>query len=175
MSFAFSENNAPTIEGEDRIHAVIGQEVVYRFNVSDPGDQVNVSLVGNPPPGFVVIPPPVGATEDHYTLSFTLSTEAEVNVHVQVEDSHGAMALHEVLLVVCPCKNDQPCFPLEAGQDGGASSFVLQTCNCGQGKMFQLLLILLFSCCMHQEHVVPYGVHYWQVYIGDTEISAHKL
>ena len=112
------------------------------FNVSDPDDTFNLTLVGeNRPVVYNISPTAISGKTGSYILAFVPSRDS-INVRIEVQDSAGGVAEHRVATTLCPCENSQPCVQADTGVDGGESGSVVLTCDCGEG--WSSLLILLF-------------------------------
>ena len=104
------------------------------FNVTDPGDKFNLTMVGeNQPVDYNISPTATFGQSGIYMLSF-VPNRTKVVVRIQVRDSADGIAERLVATTLCPCENSQPCVEADSGVDGGDSGSVELNCNCGAGE-----------------------------------------
>ena len=126
----------PELSGPDHVVIRPNQISLYHFTVSDPGDVVTVSpgFGGDPPFPMATLIRPMGTTLGNYTLSMDVGSASLFNLTILVTDSGGEASTLSPLVVLCPCGNDQPCFPVDVPSNN-AGGFVTATCNCSAGEV----------------------------------------
>ena len=136
---AAAGNTPPVISGPTALSLVVGTPSSYVFNVTDDSGMPRVDYTAS---GDVT----VGYSRAAYTHNITITVNSQmsssISLLITANDSLGAVAMQQPLVIFCPCLNSQPCLPIAVGEDGGTTRSIRATCNCNQGEIFKLPVYL---------------------------------
>ena len=121
-------NSPPIILANSVLRVIIGEELFYRFSVSDPdGDNFNLTLM-NELPGDTALEQ-VENTEE-YLLKWTLLEITNVTLTFVARDSKGAATIFSPSVELCACVNNGNCT-----RDGLLvdSPTIVMNCHCSEG------------------------------------------
>ena len=105
----------------------IGRESVYSLTVVDPGDNVTLSVQGEPPQDSIL----KTLDDGEYVFSWSLSETTTEPLVFIATDSSGASSTFIPVVEICACANEGNCT-----RDGllTMNSTVVLNCICHEGK-----------------------------------------
>lgn len=132
----------PSMSGADVISATLGQQVVYKFTVTD-NDTFTVSLEGIPPP---VEDYSLEQSGNNFTFTWVPKSHATVSLRfVAFDEVDLASQLHP-LVRLCACSINKNATCVKANDDGSEKRFILEDCECGTGWGGRLCCIDVDGC-----------------------------
>ena len=125
------ENNPPQIVGNETFRATIYVGSVYRFSVTDVGDNFTVAIKRTP--SLALNDFMLENDGSEYNLVWTPRGTSAVSFAIIANDSRGAVSEHEPLVRLCGCALQNGAECVEVDTDGGQDGFILEDCECGPG------------------------------------------
>ena len=135
-------NDPPDIVGADNgtFRAQLYVESVYHFNVTDVGDNFTVSIERSPYESDFTLE----NDGSEYQLRWTPGDVGSVSFTIIANDSKGAVSELRLLVRLCPCALQNGAQCMEVDTDGGDDGFILEDCQCGQGKSIRLMVLVYY-------------------------------
>lgn len=128
----------PTVHANTTvIQATLGHTVEFSFNVTD-DTAFNVTLRGQPPS---MEDYNLTVAGDVVVFVWTPTNTDLVSLLFVATDVDGLSSQIHPLVRLCACRFDKNATCIEAEDDGGPARFVLENCQCGQGRAVAVIVM----------------------------------